>query len=120
MPTGPQGGGADSGGSDPARMSEPAVVSEMRDAVAETRDLTRTFESPDGGAIEVLCGVDLRGHGRSPGLRGHIDGWEDYREDLQSFLQWSPTWEPARPRFVLGHSMGSLVVLDFKITSRLV
>ena len=61
----------------------------------------------------VLCGVDLRGHGRSPGLRGHIDGWEDYREDLRSFLQWTPTWEPDRPRFVLGHSMGSLVVLDF-------
>ena len=61
----------------------------------------------------VLCGVDLRGHGRSPGLRGHIDGWEDYREDLHSFLQWISTWEPARPRFVLGHSMGSLVALDF-------
>ena len=61
----------------------------------------------------VLCGVDLRGHGRSPGPRGHIDGWEDYREDLRSFLQWIPTWEPDRPRFVLGHSMGALVILDF-------
>ncbi len=61
----------------------------------------------------VLCGVDLRGHGRSPGPRGHIDRWEDYREDLRSFLQWIPTWEPDRPRFVLGHSMGALVVLDF-------
>ncbi len=61
----------------------------------------------------VLCGVDLRGHGRSPGLRGHIDGWEDYREDLHSILQWISSWEPARPRFVLGHSMGSLVALDF-------
>ncbi|MFV1857809.1 MAG: lysophospholipase [Anaerolineales bacterium] len=61
----------------------------------------------------VLCGVDLRGHGRSPGPRGHIDRWEDYREDLRSFLQWIPTWEPARPLFVLGHSMGALIVLDF-------
>ena len=61
----------------------------------------------------VLCGVDLRGHGRSPGPRGHIDRWEDYREDLRSFLEWIPTWEPARPRFVFGHSMGALVVLDF-------
>ncbi|GMR11719.1 MAG: monoacylglycerol lipase [Anaerolineae bacterium] len=61
----------------------------------------------------VVCGVDLRGHGRSPGSRGHIDRWEDYREDLRSFLQWISTWEPARPRFVLGHSMGALIVLDF-------
>jgi len=61
----------------------------------------------------VLCGVDLRGHGRSPGKRGHIDGWGDYRDDLRSFLQWIPTWEPDRHRFVLGHSMGALVVLDF-------
>ncbi len=61
----------------------------------------------------VLCGFDLRGHGRSPGPRGHIDRWEDYREDLRAFLQWIPTWEPARPRVVLGHSLGALVVLDF-------
>ncbi len=61
----------------------------------------------------ALCGFDLRGHGRSPGPRGHIDRWEDYREDLRSFLEWIPTWEPAQPRFVLGHSMGALVVLDF-------
>ena len=61
----------------------------------------------------VLCGVDLRGHGRSPGPRGHIDRWEDYREDLRSLLQWILTWESAQPRFVLGHSMGALVVLDF-------
>ena len=61
----------------------------------------------------VLCGFDLRGHGRSPGQRGHIDSWDDYREDLRSFLEWIPSWESDRPRFVLGHSMGAMVVLEY-------
>lgn len=60
----------------------------------------------------VICGVDLRGNGRSSGVRGHIDGWEEYHNDLKSFLQWIPTWEPDRPKFVFGHSMGAMVVLD--------
>ena len=60
----------------------------------------------------VICGVDLRGHGRSSGPRGHILHWAEYRDDLKSFLQWIPTWEPDRPRFVFGHSMGAMVVLD--------
>ncbi len=60
----------------------------------------------------VICGVDLRGHGRSPGPRGHIDHWEDYRSDLRALMQWILSWAPSKPRFVLGHSMGALVALD--------
>jgi alpha-beta hydrolase superfamily lysophospholipase len=30
---------------------------------------------------------DLRGHGQSPGKRGHIDGWKDYREDLAEMVR---------------------------------
>ncbi|MDX1393436.1 MAG: ABC transporter ATP-binding protein [Gemmatimonadota bacterium] len=40
-------------------MTEPAPRVERGEAVAEARALTRTFESPDGGTIEVLRGVDL-------------------------------------------------------------
>jgi lipoprotein-releasing system ATP-binding protein len=40
-------------------MSEAAVVTNQADAVAETRGLDRRFDSPDGGAIEVLQGIDL-------------------------------------------------------------
>lgn len=29
-----------------------------------------------------VCAMDLRGHGRSGGQRGHIDAWSDYRDDL--------------------------------------
>jgi len=51
--------------SDPARMNdserfdESAVGATAGEVVAETRDLTRSFASPDGGTIDVLCGIDL-------------------------------------------------------------
>ncbi len=59
--------------------------------------------------------VDLRGHGRSEGRRGHIDSWADYREDVRSFLELVAGREPHRPVFLMGHSMGALVALDYVI-----
>jgi alpha-beta hydrolase superfamily lysophospholipase len=64
---------------------------------------------PRGYAVYAL---DLRGHGRSGGKRGHIEAWEQWREDLGAFLNGVREREPGRPLFVMGHSLGSLVVLD--------
>jgi alpha-beta hydrolase superfamily lysophospholipase len=58
---------------------------------------------------------DQRGHGRSDGARGHIDAWEEYREDLRAALGQAETLLPGLPAFLYGHSMGSLVVLDYLI-----
>jgi alpha-beta hydrolase superfamily lysophospholipase len=60
-----------------------------------------------------LYGFDHRGHGRSPGQRGHINHWGDYRGDVRAFLQMIIKQEPGRPMFLLGHSMGALIVLDY-------
>jgi alpha-beta hydrolase superfamily lysophospholipase len=60
-----------------------------------------------------VYGFDLRGHGRSPGPRGHIDSWDEYRGDVKAFLQMVSSREPALPVFLLGHSMGALIVLDY-------
>jgi alpha-beta hydrolase superfamily lysophospholipase len=65
---------------------------------------------PRGHAIH---GFDLRGHGRSPGQRGHIDRWAQYREDVRLFLGSVRRRDPGLPLFLLGHSMGGLVVLEF-------
>jgi len=54
--------------------------------------------------------VDLRGHGRSPGPRGHVARFGDYQADLDALLERAGTVGP--PVFLLGHSMGALVVLD--------
>lgn len=56
---------------------------------------------------------DLRGHGRSPGQRGHIDSWRDYWLDLALFRHSIEMVEPRLPMFLYGHSMGSLIVLDY-------
>lgn len=67
-----------------------------------------------GDGIAVL-GYDQRGHGASPGARGHIDRWEQYREDLESACTHLSRLYSGVPLFVLGHSMGGLVVLEYAL-----
>jgi len=67
---------------------------------------------PRGWALHAL---DLRGNGRSPGRRGHIPRWADYRADLGRFLDLVRAEEAGRPLFLLGHSLGGLVVLDYAL-----
>ncbi|MDY7232460.1 alpha/beta hydrolase [Hyalangium rubrum] len=65
---------------------------------------------PLGYAVHAF---DLRGHGRSPGQRGHVNAWAEYREDLQAFLAYSAKKAPGCPVFLFGHSLGSLIALDY-------
>ena len=60
-----------------------------------------------------ILGYDLRGHGRSPGQRGHIDSWMQYRIDLLRFLEMVRAQDLGCPVFLLGHSLGALIVLDY-------
>jgi len=65
---------------------------------------------PQGYTVHAF---DLRGHGRSPGKRGHINRFADVREDVRSFLTLVSREEPDRPVFLLGHSQGGLIVLNY-------
>ncbi|MFZ5623355.1 MAG: alpha/beta hydrolase [Gemmatimonadota bacterium] len=67
---------------------------------------------PRGYAVHML---DLRGHGRSEGRRGHIDSWQQFRNDLGSLLRLVQQEEPGRPVVLLGNSLGGCVVLDFTL-----
>jgi alpha-beta hydrolase superfamily lysophospholipase len=58
---------------------------------------------------------DQRGHGKSPGQRGYIDSWNEYRTDLKHFLDYVQQVEPDLPMFVYGHSQGALELLDYLI-----
>lgn len=62
-----------------------------------------------------VYGIDLRGNGRSPGQRGYLDRWDDFRQDVQAFLQLIASQNPGIPCFLLGHSMGGAVVLDYAL-----
>ena len=61
----------------------------------------------------VVYAYDQRGHGRSPGPRVDVDRWADYREDLDAFLGLVAQQAADLPIVIYGHSMGSLVVLDY-------
>ncbi|WGV24673.1 alpha/beta hydrolase [Halotia branconii] len=61
----------------------------------------------------AVYALDLRGHGRSPGQRGYINSWADFREDLRAFVQLIKTQQPESPVFILGHSLGAIIVLDY-------
>jgi alpha-beta hydrolase superfamily lysophospholipase len=61
----------------------------------------------------ALYAYDMRGNGRSPGQRAYLRGWEEYRGDLAAFIQLVREKEPDLPLFLLGNSLGGLVVLDY-------
>lgn len=63
----------------------------------------------------ALFAFDLRGHGRSPGQRGFIESWDDYRQDVRAFLRFITMQQPDRPLYILGHSLGGVIVLDYAL-----
>ncbi len=60
----------------------------------------------------AVVGLDLRGHGRSPGARGVIKSYDDFRGDLAALLDQTREFYPDTPLTLYGHSMGGGLVLD--------
>lgn len=55
---------------------------------------------------------DLRGHGRSEGKRG-VASLREYVEDLQCFVRMIRSQEPNKNIYMLGHSMGGLILMEY-------
>jgi alpha-beta hydrolase superfamily lysophospholipase len=68
------------------------------------------FLVPNQYAVYAL---DWRGHGQSPGIRGHVDKWVLLRDDLGEFIKLINEQHPTIPLFLFGHSMGGVIVLDY-------
>lgn len=60
----------------------------------------------------AVYGMDLRGHGRSPGRRAYINHWAEFRDDCDRFRQLMLNQHPDLPCFALGHSLGAIILLD--------
>lgn len=58
----------------------------------------------------ALYAYDLRGHGKSPGPRGHIQRFAEYLADTDAFVKFVRRQEPDRQIFLVGHSLGGLIV----------
>ncbi|MFO0052316.1 MAG: lysophospholipase, partial [Dolichospermum sp.] len=63
----------------------------------------------------AVYALDLRGHGRSSGQRGYINTWAEFRDDLQAFLKLIQQQQPGYPIFLLGHSLGGVIALDYTL-----
>ena len=61
----------------------------------------------------VVYSFDLRGHGRSPGQRGYINNWAEFRADLRAFLKLVTSQEADLPLFLMGQSLGGTIALEY-------
>lgn len=64
----------------------------------------------------AFYGADLRGHGQTPGRRGHVERFSQYLTDLGA-LRKLATAEAPGPQILLGHSFGGFIVLRYLETS---
>jgi len=58
----------------------------------------------------AVYALDARGHGKTPGKRGHIDDFSSYASDLYELIKKARSENPQLPIFLLGHSMGGVIV----------
>jgi len=57
----------------------------------------------------AVYGFDHIGHGRSGGPRVYVQRFEAFTDTLGTFLHMASKWQPDKPIFLMGHSMGALV-----------
>jgi acylglycerol lipase len=57
----------------------------------------------------AVYGFDHIGHGKSGGVREFVERFEDYTDTLTIYYSMVKGWQPGRPIFLLGHSMGGLI-----------
>jgi len=55
--------------------------------------------------------VDYRCHGKSPGLRVHVDRFDEFLTDIEAARRLVRTEQPDSPFYLIGHSQGGLLVL---------
>ncbi|HCU23717.1 MAG TPA: alpha/beta hydrolase, partial [Deltaproteobacteria bacterium] len=68
------------------------------------------YFAKQGWAIYLL---DQRGHGHSPGLRGHVDRLEDLVDDLAEFVNHVASQEREQALFLVAHSFGGQIAVNY-------
>ena len=57
----------------------------------------------------AVYGIDHLGHGKSEGTRVYVKRFEDYTNTLEAYFDMIRCWQPDKPIFLVGHSMGGLI-----------
>ncbi len=64
----------------------------------------------------AVYALDHWGHGRSEGTRANVERFEHLKHDLDTLLTTARGEHPGVPVFLLGHSLGGLIALDYVVT----
>ncbi len=67
------------------------------------------------GSGTAIYALESRGHGRSPGKKGHIDHFTTYAHDLGELVQLAMQEHAKQPVFLLGHSLGGAIALTYAL-----
>lgn len=67
---------------------------------------------PKGYAV---CALDHRGHGKSEGLRGYVERFSDYLNDLKTFFDIVHGEHGDTKIFLIGHSMGGTIAVAYTV-----
>ena len=62
----------------------------------------------------AVVSMDLRGHGRTEGKRGHCAPREDVLKDIDALIEYAQKLYPGVPLVMYGHSMGGNITLDYR------
>jgi alpha-beta hydrolase superfamily lysophospholipase len=57
----------------------------------------------------AVYGIDHIGHGKSDGTRVCVERFQDYTNTLEKYFDMIRGWQPIKPIFLVGHSMGGLI-----------
>lgn len=75
----------------------------------EHGDRYRDFARRCCDAGLAVAALDHTGHGKSDGVYGHFDRFQDHLDNLDTFRQTVAQAFPGQPLVLLGHSMGGLI-----------
>ena len=67
------------------------------------------------GDRTAFYGLDARGHGRTEGIRGHVDQFQQYVDDLGDLIRIARKENGGMQVFLLGHSLGGLISLQYAL-----
>ncbi|HUM12387.1 MAG TPA: lysophospholipase [Myxococcaceae bacterium] len=71
----------------------------------------RTFRDAMLSERLAVHAYDVRGHGRSEGVRGAVRAFSDYTAELEAFLRSTHALAAGLPLFIVAHSHGGLITL---------
>lgn len=63
----------------------------------------------------AIYGLDHQGHGRSDGLRGYVERFSDYLDDLETFFNLVCAKHGSARIFLIGHSMGGTIAIAYAV-----